>query len=69
MADRWSVINQEQVIGKQPDNTYGPIMRVTYRTSTNVVRWVEIPINQYTADNVAAAIEAQVEQTDAISNL
>lgn len=69
MGARWIVLRQEQVIGKLPDNSYGPVVRVTYRTANNVVRWIDVPVEDYTADNVSALIEAQVDEIDAVTNL
>lgn len=69
MADGWSVINQEQVIGKLPDNTYGPVVRVTYRTTAGVVRSTDVPVKGYNAEAVAAQITAEVAEIEAVSGL
>lgn len=69
MAERWTILNQEQVIAKLPDNTYGPVVRITYRTSMGLVRSTDVPVVAYTADNVAAVINNEVDEIEAVQNL
>ncbi len=69
MADGYEVIDQQQTVGLLPDRTYGPVMRVTFRTSAGVVMMVDVPIGLYNVDNVRAAIEERVAHANEVSNL
>jgi hypothetical protein len=69
MAEGWQVLNQEQVIAKLPDNTYGPVVRVTFRTDAGVVRNIDVPVAAYDADTVRATIDAEVVKINEIANL
>lgn len=69
MADTFTVVSQRETIGRLPDNSYGPVVRVTFRTFGDVVLSVDIPASEYTVDNVKAAIEARVQHANDISQL
>lgn len=69
MADGYEVIDQHQTVGQLPDRTYGPVMRVTFRTVGNVVMMVDVPIGDYNVGNVRAAIEQRVADSEEIAQL
>lgn len=69
MADTYTVLSQEQRIGKLPDNTFGPVVAIKFRTAANIVREVDVPLSEYTPEQVAARLEAESANTDQISNL
>lgn len=69
MADTYQVIAQRQTIAQLEDGSYGPVMRVTFRTKLGVVTSVDVPANVYTADKARAMIEAQAAEVDAVQNL
>lgn len=45
------------------------VMEVTFKTSTGVVSHVDIPLDQYTKDNVQSAVEARVSAIADVSTL
>jgi hypothetical protein len=65
----WTVLDQEQTIGRLPDRTYGAVVRVTFRTAAGIVRSVELPAADYSVDAVRALIDAAATETDAVQNL
>lgn len=69
MAETYTVVSQRETIGRLPDNSYGQVVRVTFRTFADVVLSVDIPATEYNVDNVQAAIEARVQHANAISQL
>lgn len=69
MADTYQVIDQQQTVGQLPDRTYGPVMRVSFRTVGGVVMMVDVPIGEYNVDNVRSAIEQRVAHSEEISQL
>lgn len=69
MAATYEVTDQRQTIAELPDRTYGPVMRVTFRTVGGAVMSVDVPIGAYNVDNVRAAIEERVAHAEEIANL
>lgn len=68
-ARAWTVLDQEQTIGLLSDRTYGPVMRIKFRTAGNVVRSVDVPVADYSRDAVVARLDEAAAETDAIQNL
>lgn len=69
MADGYIVVKQEQTVGKLPDNTFGSVVRVTFRTTAGTVLAVDVPTDVYSVDTVKAAIEERVAHSEAIDTL
>lgn len=69
MADGWTVVKQEQTIAKLPDDTFGPVVRITFRTTAGIVRSIDVPVAEYNAATVAERIDNAAKETDAIQNL
>lgn len=69
MADTYTVVTQKQVVGQLPDGSFGPLMRVTFRTRGGTVSSLDIAPADYTADKVHEAIAAASAEIDAVGNL
>lgn len=69
MAETYTVVSQRETIGKLPDNTYGQVVRITFRTFGDTVLSVDVPATDYNVDNVKAAIEARVQHANDIAQL
>lgn len=69
MADTFTILDQEQTIGQLPDRTFGPVVKIKFRTAGGIVRQVDVPLPEYRADLVKARLEAESANTDEISNL
>ena len=67
--DSYTVIKQAQTIGRLPDDTFGPVVRVTFRTANGTVRSIDVDANAYNVDNVREAIEAEVQKIEDVANL
>ena len=68
-ARTWTVLDQEQTIGRLPDRTFGPVIRVTFRTGAGIVRSLDVPAADYSVDTVRALIDTAAAETDAVSGL
>ena len=68
-AKGWTVLDQEQTVGRLPDRSYGPVMRVTFKTAAGVVRSLDVPVADYSAARVTELVEAAAAETDAVQNL
>jgi hypothetical protein len=65
----WTVLDQEQTVGQLPDRSYGPIVRITFKTEAGIVRSVNIPVADYSVDQARTVIDAAASETDAVQNL
>lgn len=69
MAETYKVLSQRQTVARQADDTFGPVMRITFRTGAGVIASVDVPTADYNVDTVKAAIEERVIHADEIANL
>lgn len=68
MDKPYEVLTQRQTIGRLPDDTFGPVMRVTVKTAGGVVLAVDVPAADYVPDKVRALIDEKVAHADEIAN-
>lgn len=63
------VVKQQETVGKLPDDTYGPVVKIIFRVASGAVLSVQVPTTDYSADAVRLAIEERVRHADEIANL
>lgn len=68
MADKWVVIDQKQT-STMIDGVFQDAMQVTFRTSSNIVGTVIVPLKSYGPEAVHDAIEGRVQVIDQVSSL
>lgn len=69
MADGWRVTGQRQTTDLGPGGTFQDVIEVTYALDSGTVGSVRVPKAQYTSDNVARLIEAEVAELRNVENL
>ena len=65
----WTVLGQETVFSKLPDNSIGQVVRITFQTALGVVGVVEVPSKTYSKDTAVAAIDARAQHLDEVQAL
>jgi hypothetical protein len=69
MAANYTVVSQKQTVSVA-NGTFTPVMQVTFTSNaTGAVGEVDVPLTQYSVDNVKALIEARVAIMDAVHAL
>lgn len=69
MADTYHITNQKQSTALAPGGSFQDVMNVTFETASGTVGTVKIPLTQYSADAVKAAVEARVSEIDKVNAL
>ena len=70
MADKYKITNQRQTTQLAPGGTFRQVMEVSFEVlSTGTMASIDIPLSRYTADAVREAIDAYVENIEAVHNL
>lgn len=69
MAENWHVTSQRQTTALSSGGTFQDVMEVTFETTSGTTGSVRVPLSQYNPANVKSAIEARVEQIDAVHQL
>lgn len=62
----FTVLNQEPTIAKLPDNTYGDVIKVTFKTAGGAYGFVNVPASRYTADYALAQVQALADHLDQV---
>lgn len=60
MAEGYSITSQRQTTRITSGGRFEQVMEVHFRTSHGVDAYVDVPLSQYTADNVKQLIDAYV---------
>lgn len=68
MPGKLEVLTQRQTIARLPDDSYGTVMRITFRTAANVVLSVDVPAADYNPETARAMIEERAAHADEIQN-
>ena len=68
MADGFHVTGQRETTTAS-GNTYVPAMEVTFQTDSGVTGKVVLPLSNYSAETVRAAIQSRVQAIDAVNQL
>lgn len=74
MADKWSIVNQRQdTIISETGPGFETVWEITFRITTGPATGtrgvVRIPVEQYNAETVKHAIDAQVHHIDKVAGL
>lgn len=69
MDKSYTVISQRQITGRLPDDTYGPMVRVTFQVTAGPVLSVDVDARAYNVDTVRTMIEERVQHAEDISAL
>lgn len=69
MAESWAVTSQRQTTRITPGGRFEQVMEVHFRTAHGVDGYVDVPLSQYTADNVKEQIDGYVAAIGEVHNL
>ena len=69
MADKWTVIGQQQTVALGPSGSFVPVVQVRFQTAAGHVGTVEVPVSTYGVDTVRAAIDDYAERLDTVGQL
>lgn len=69
MAQDYTVTAQRHTTIINDAGQLQQVMEVTFQTTGGVTAHVDVPLSQYTAQNVQQAIEAYVKNINAVGNL
>lgn len=62
-------IQQEKTIEPDGNGNFAAVWTITFTTPSGIKTWVKVPAIDYSPDNVAAAIETELMQVEAVQSL
>lgn len=60
MAENYTIVKQEQTQTRTEGGTWTDAMKVTFRTTSGVTGYVDVPLSRYNALSVKSAIDQRV---------
>lgn len=66
---RWKVISQRQTVDLLPDGSVGQVVEVTFTLYDGTTGRVSVPVRGFSAQSVAAAIDAYADHLEAVARL
>lgn len=68
-AKPYELVSQRETVARLPDDSFGQVVRITFRVTGGPVLSVDVPMADYTADNARRLIMEKVGHAQEIQNL